>query len=236
MMSRRAGARLLVARTHLDRGLAIGDRQALMRARDDYRSLGLERRVAGIEREMIVPSSEAHNEFTPGGDVWTLTFNGRVARVRDSKGVRDIARLLAQPGREIAALDLSTPAGAATYRGDLGETVDAQARASYKQRLVDLEAELDEADLSGDGEHSARLEAERDALLEQLAGAYGLGGRARRTGDPAERARTAVTARIRDAIRRISKLHPDLGRHLERSVRTGTFCVYDPDRPISWKL
>jgi hypothetical protein len=40
--------------------------------------------------------------------------------------------------------------------------------------------------------------------------------------------------RIKDAIRRIGVVHPDLGRHLARSVRTGTFCVYDPDQPARW--
>lgn len=68
-------------------------------------------------------------------------------------------------------------------------------------------------------------------MLEQLASAYGLAGRPRKTGDPGERARTAVTARIRDAIRRIERLHPELGKHLARSIRTGTSCAYDPDPP-----
>jgi hypothetical protein len=45
-----------------------------------------------------------------------------------------------------------------------------------------------------------------------------------------------VTARIRDAIRRIGDAHPELGRHLGRSVRTGTFCVYEPDQPVHWSL
>jgi hypothetical protein len=43
-----------------------------------------------------------------------------------------------------------------------------------------------------------------------------------------------VTARIKDAIRRVGEVHPELGRHLARSVRTGTFCVYDPDRSARW--
>jgi len=81
---------------------------------------------------------------------------------------------------------------------------------------------------------AARIAAKRDALVEALTQAYGLGGRVRRTGSAAERARTAVTARIKDAIRRIGDVHPELGRHLTRSVRTGTFCVYDPDQPTRW--
>jgi hypothetical protein len=43
-----------------------------------------------------------------------------------------------------------------------------------------------------------------------------------------------VTARIKDAIRRIGAAHPQLGRHLTRSVRTGTFCSYEPEQPVRW--
>jgi hypothetical protein len=37
-----------------------------------------------------------------------------------------------------------------------------------------------------------------------------------------------VQRRLRDAVRRIAQQDPELGRHLERSVRTGTFCRYEP--------
>jgi hypothetical protein len=89
---------------------------------------------------------------------------------------------------------------------------------------------------AADIERSARIAAERDALVAALTEAYGLGGRARRSGSVAERARTAVTTRVRDAIRRISEAHPELGRQLARSVRTGTFCVHEPDQPVRWSL
>jgi hypothetical protein len=63
-----------------------------------------------------------------------------------------------------------------------------------------------------------------------------LGGRARNLSDPAEKARTAVTWRIRNAIKKIGQAHPELGRHLEVSIRTGIFCVYAPDRRILWSV
>jgi hypothetical protein len=56
----------------------------------------------------------------------------------------------------------------------------------------------------------------------------GLGGRSRRSGSDAERARVNVQRRLRDALRRIAELNPEIGRHLEDSVRTGTFCQYSP--------
>ena len=79
-------------------------------------------------------------------------------------------------------------------------------------------------------------ELELDALVEQLSEAFGLGGRSRTTGSSAERARTAVTYRVRAAIRKLDQVHPDLGRHLANSVRTGTWCAYRPETQTSWTI
>jgi len=59
-------------------------------------------------------------------------------------------------------------------------------------------------------------------------------GKSRRARDPAERARKAVTWRVRNTITRIAASDAELGRHLRLSVRTGTFCVYDPAVPTRW--
>jgi hypothetical protein len=45
----------------------------------------------------------------------------------------------------------------------------------------------------------------------------------------AERARLSVTRAIRRAQQRIAACHPSLGRHLETTIRTGTYCAYVPD-------
>jgi hypothetical protein len=55
-----------------------------------------------------------------------------------------------------------------------------------------------------------------------------LGGRARRAGAAAERARVNVQRRIRGAIKRIGESLPELAAYLDRAVRTGTFCSYEP--------
>lgn len=172
------------------------------------------------------------NEFRRLGEFWTIRHDGVESRLKDSKGLRDLATLLARPGASVAALDLT--GGAAL--GDTGEVLDAQARAAYQRRLRELTADAEEADATGDIARADRIATERDALVASLTSAYGLGGRLRRTGSSAERARTAVTARVRDAIRRIGAADPALGAHLARSVRTGTFCRYDPERPVDWQL
>jgi hypothetical protein len=126
--------------------------------------------------------------------------------------------------------------GGAPRQGDLGEVLDDRARAAYRQRLTDLEERIADAETDGDEEALASATEERELLVAELTGAYGLGGRPRRAGDPSERARTTVTSRIRDAVTRVEGVHPDLGRHLRASVRTGTFCSYQPERPVAWDV
>jgi tetratricopeptide (TPR) repeat protein len=180
------------------------------------------------------------NVFRRDGDVWTVAFNGRTVPLRDAKGLRDLAVLLAAPGREVAVTDLAAgvPGGQASAVAALGADpiLDDRARAAYRARLTELDGELAEADAHHDIERSARLAAERDALIGELARATGLGGRRRRLGDATERARTTVTARIRDAMGRIERAHPELGRHLRASITTGARCAYRPAETVRWDV
>ena len=107
--------------------------------------------------------------------------------------------------------------------------LDEQAVQSYRRRLLELREELDEAEGFADAGRADRAREEIDFLTEELARAVGLGGRDRRAGAAAERARTAVQKRLRNAIRRIEEGLPELGRHLDQAIRTGTFCGYLPD-------
>jgi hypothetical protein len=194
-------------------------------------------------------AGDGESAFIHEGDYWSLTYGGLVVRAKDSKGLRDIACLLTAPGKGFAALDLASgdrprDAGRGGTSSGLGlgmeahagEALDAEARAQYRGRLADLEEEIASADADNDPERASLARTERDFLLAELAAALGLGGRSRAVLDPAERARKAVTARIRDALDHIEMSHPALGRHLRRSVRTGSFCIYDPAEPTVWQL
>jgi hypothetical protein len=217
-------------------------------AREWLRRLGESRPAASTASTTLAAAAEKHASparFAREGDAWRASYGGSEVVVRNSKGMVDLSRLLAAPARPIPAIELVAEAagmrGAARddelhHPGDLGEVVDSTARSAYQRRLGELAGEIDEADATGDAERSTRLLIERDALVEQLSAAYGLGRRPRRAGDPAERARTAVTGRIHAAISRIEELHPDLGHHLKRSVQTGRLCVYEPESPVDWVL
>jgi hypothetical protein len=157
------------------------------------------------------------------------------------KGFRYLRLLLERPGVEVTAQELSAAvAGHATVVAEagLGEILDRQARQSYRRRLAALDRELAEARAWADEGRAALLAAERGALLDELAAATGFGGRPRRTGAAAERARVAVRKSLSAAIRRLGEIDPDLGRLLRDTIRTGATCCYEPDpaRSVTWRF
>jgi tetratricopeptide (TPR) repeat protein len=165
--------------------------------------------------------------FRREGDVWAVRFDGEVVRLRDQKGLHYLARLLANPGRELHVLDLV--GGARFEPGQPHHVLDAQAKESYRRRLTEIEEDADDARSMGDSERAAEADAERDYIVRELARAVGLGGRTRTAGSASERARVSVTRAVRHAMARIQQHNSALGDHLERAIRTGTYCAYLPD-------
>jgi hypothetical protein len=186
-------------------------------------------------RKGSIPAAEAwlHRE----GDIWSIHFEGSTLRLKDGKGPRYLARLLSEPEGDLLALDLATNGQGAPV-GDAGVILDAQARKAYRARLSGLRAEVDEADRYNDFERSRRCRAEIEALTSELSKAVGLGGRTRRAGAHAERARQSVTKALRGTIRRIADAHPPLGRYLNNTIHTGIFCRFDPDpgKQVHWRI
>ena len=172
------------------------------------------------------------------GDSWVVMFDDQTVRLRESKGMADLAVLLARPGSAVLATELVGLGGRAGQPAPASglEALDRRALADYRRRLGELDAEVDEADADHDTARAERLRHEKEFLLAELSGAVGLSGRIRRTGDDVDRARKAVRARLRDTIGRIAAVHPSLGRHLERSIRTGSACTYEPERPVEWSV
>jgi tetratricopeptide (TPR) repeat protein len=255
-------ASLLLAREGPgDRGRA---RELLERAGADARRLGaggIERRAAvllGHERATSVmsapalrtaaaPPAERHPDaarragLVREGELWTLTHRGGSFHLKDSKGMGYLARLLNEPHTEVHVVDLQAGAPAPELRSGAEFTdtwLDAEAKQAYRARLSQLEDDIAEAEHFNDVERAARARDERELIGRELARAVGLGGRDRPAGSAAERARVNTTRAIRGAIRRIEECDPSLGRHLDRAVRTGTFCVYDPSPQdeVTWTM
>jgi hypothetical protein len=189
--------------------------------------------------------------FRREGDYWLVEFGTDSFRVRDSKGMHHLARLLSSPGIELHSLDLVNADGTAQASNgvpnhelvlgdpsDTGPLLDAAAKAAYRERLAAIDEEMAEAERWNDPERVALVEAERSALVRELAAAVGLGNRDRTSStSSAERGRVSVTRAIRAAMERIGEYSPALGAHLYATIRTGTYCAYvpDPRAPIDWQ-
>jgi pimeloyl-ACP methyl ester carboxylesterase len=174
------------------------------------------------------------------GELWRVGFGGQSVHLPHRKGLEDLALLLAHPMREISASELAAGTGAAAQEvasaSGADDVLDERARADYAARARDIEADLADAEERHDLGRVEALRTEREALLSELSAATGLGGRARRLGDPSERARKAVSARIRDSIKRVREVLPALADHLEASITTGHSCAYRPAPARTWLI
>jgi TolB-like protein/tetratricopeptide (TPR) repeat protein len=188
-----------------------------------------DRRPEAVARP--VPQAPNEARFGREGPIWHLDFDGLSVQLTHQKGFSDLARLLERPGVEVHCLELADRP--AETSGDAPQ-LDERARREIQARVRELQHEIDAADAAHDLARAERAREEFDRIVELLSGALGLGGRSRALGSAAERARSAVTWRIRSAVKKIAKAHPQLGRHLENAVRTGTFCLYEPERPVNW--
>ncbi|MDT4978958.1 MAG: hypothetical protein QOG07_837 [Pseudonocardiales bacterium] len=193
----------------------------------------------GVVPPQARPSAAVLRPHADG--VWIVGRVDSPVAIREMKGFHYLRMLLRQPGVEFSALDLSDWVAGHPGRGvdapGTGATIDRQALAAYRSRLGELDAELTEVEQWADEGRLAKLRGERGALLDEIAGATGLGGRQRPRGATAERARVAVRKAVAVAIDRVTEVDASLGRVLRDCVQTGNICRYDPDpgRPFTWE-
>jgi hypothetical protein len=190
---------------------------------------------AAVTPASPAPAAHSGNElgfsFAPEGEFWTITHAAVSFKLRDSLGLRYLARLFAQPDEPIHVLELSSgdsESAAAATAGDSGELLDPQAVQSYRRRAEALEAEVEQAQAWNDAARTSRAREELEFLQAELVRAVGLGGRIRKAGSSSERARSAVQRRIRNVLERVRGHSPELAELLDRSVKTGTYCVFRP--------
>lgn len=216
--------------------VTIGNHAA--RAAQLATALGLEGVTARLATAHGAPPTAAPDirdaELCRDGEMWRVRHRTSSAHLRDLKGLADLAMLLSRPGTDVHVLEL---AGAGSHDRDSGTLLDATARGAYRRRLTEIDEDLAAAHADDDTGRTQHLDTQRAALIAELSHAAGLTGRSRTLGtSTTERARKAVTARLRDAIHRIEGVLPELGAHLDRSVVTGTTCRYTPAEHLTWTL
>lgn len=190
----------------------------------------------GRERTIIaksgVPSSETKGDFIPNGELWELKYMGESVIMKDSKGLGDIAKLLAHPEKQIHCSELM----GAVLDVEGTTVIDDRAMKDYKEKILSLQTDIADAEELGNTTKTEQLRGEYEILLEHLSQVTGMSSKIRKTGSSLEKARSAVTWRIRSSIKKIEKVHPKLAKHLSNSIKTGTFCSYVPETPHHWSL
>jgi hypothetical protein len=133
----RLGARPLLAQTRyeyarmlLRRGQAADRSRALgllEQASAAASAIGMAALAEGIKTLQAVEAGgtasapeRPSNVFRREGEYWTVCYEGAVVRLKDAKGLRHLARLLAHPAREFHVTDLETAArgGASPGKGN----------------------------------------------------------------------------------------------------------------------
>ncbi|WP_207514727.1 tetratricopeptide repeat protein [Longitalea luteola] len=170
------------------------------------------------------------NCFLKETAAWKLSYDGTRVQMPELKGFYDIQKMLREPRQLFHCAELM-----GSSVNDQGEKlIDEKARKEYQKKILDLQIDLQEAEQRSDYVRMEQLQAAYDRLVDHLSKSLGLKGKARETGSTVEKARSALTWRIRNAIARIEQQHPLLGAHLSNAIKTGILCSYQPDREISW--
>lgn len=114
--------------------------------------------------------------------------------------------------------------------------IDQKAKAEYEKKIKKLLIQIEDAQEFNNIERIEKLQKEYDIIVDHLSASLGMGRKPRAKGSSVEKARSAITWRIRNAIKKIGSAHPKLALHLSKSINTGTFCSYKPEVHIDWEL
>jgi hypothetical protein len=192
--------------------------------------------LARVRSILSVDSPGAASVFRRQGDKWVVSFEGKTIYPRESVGLIYIARLLAEPHRDIPAVTLLATRAGIDPRialGSSGPVLPEETRANYMQRYQELQADLHRAAENNDIGRVEKLEFEMEHLASELASATGLGGRAREKSD-IERVRKSVSMAVSRAITAIGKRHKLLAHHLTVSIMSDLTFRYAPEREVEW--
>jgi hypothetical protein len=203
-----------------------------------------------------VDATNKQNVFRRKGDVWEIQFNGEKSfDLNHSRGMGYISVLLRNPGKEFQARQLyielaGIPQSPASHYGQMSEeernqeglysdtktrrvTLDERALKEYRDALIDLDAELAEAEGNGDDASILRISKDKDVLVQGINSA--LDGRKRYHDEQREKVRVAVTNAVRRAISNIESGSESLCLHLRNSIAMGNYVSYTPERAQYWE-
>ena len=182
------------------------------------------------QNPVVLGKSGNHNLFVKDSAAWRVSYDGSLVQVPEVKGFYDLQKLLVEPRQLFHCAELM----GSRVDGKGEKLLDDKARKMYQEKILELQNDMHTAEQNCDYSQVERLQEEYDQLIDYLSKSLGLKGKSRETGSTVEKARSAITWRIRNAIARIEQYHPPLGAHLANAVKTGTLCSYQPEREVEW--
>jgi DNA-binding response OmpR family regulator len=211
-----------------------------------------------LSQRALLSLCNAENVFRKEGQGWFVRYDGKSTQLKESINFKRIHYLLQRPNEKVSSKELvdaflkpdpdslddrrrdmsreqlEEEEGLSETGGYRGEnTLDDKAISEYKERLAEIESQLEIARSTGDDSQIAELINEAEMIRDQL----GYSGSGDREKDVLDKHRKTVQKSIkREGIPDISEVHPALAEHLDDAISTGYYCSYEPAEPVEWRL
>jgi len=194
------------------------------------------------------------NIFRKDSAVWLVAYQGNQSRIKHTKGCYYIQALLTAPNKAITALKLhgmvnkpdlpdeqhSTMSpdeleseGMAVQYDSPDDVIDLKV---YVANLTTLDKQIADAESKGMTGNAERLKRQKTGIEEFIKKNTNIRGKSRKVPDSNEKARKAVLASIKTAIKNIGDALPELSLHLNAHLITGHTCKYTPVENLNWQV
>ena len=182
-------------------------------------------------------------EFKVVGEVWHVRFGDEYGEIVDRVGMARIFSLLLQPNpaEAITALRLCgvDESGIEERHASRQEVLDVQARRQCRDKLAELNADIEEANNSGNLAEAERLTGEREVILKELRKDRMSRRKGKELGprEAKEKAAEAVARSLKTVYSTLrQKKLPKAADHLNRSIKTESYAfAYRPGpNPPAW--
>ena len=250
------GTRILTSTAAGRKESDASKRKLIKSSSEEFHQAEAEKIQAGI--------SKIDNIWIKKGDAWQIEYQGNDFILEDHVGVRYIAYLLQNPGTGILCTTLYNLINAPPIDAILDQysrmSIDELERENlerltvigspedpsnlvkaisiFKAEYLQLGQALKRAKKSGNDNLARKLAAIREQIddkLKEITNKYGL---PRSELSDSEKARKRVSLRIQDVIDKIrgKKYHKTLSRHLQKFIKKGTYCIYEPIEDTKWEV
>lgn len=180
------------------------------------------------------------NTFINAGSGWVVGLRDtRPKIVPDSVGMRYIARLLADPGRDFWVVDLvaeEKKVPALVEGGDAPAGPNLKAVKELRLKIEALEARAEEEEGLGSTLAASDLRRRAEEAREELEAVLAFDGAGKEQMKEQAKAKDSVRKALDAAIKAIDAKHPALRRHLDPLIDRGATVVYRPPKAPTWRL